>query len=139
MLGDSTSDEDMVDDFDLVAADLQGIEGADLVQVLDAAIAEADGAMDHLAMWAEDLEDAALEGLDALAAAEGSVAGAMAHDPAVQQQPPDAAGPAAQAMVAFLQATLALPAPRTESPEDGGRKRSRAEGLSAADARELCP
>jgi len=127
-----------MDDFDFVDADVQDLDGADLVQLLDDVIAEADGEMDHLAMWAEDLEDAAFQGVDALAAAE-SVTGAMEQDPAVQQQQTEAAGPAAQAMVAFLQATLALPAPRTESPEDGGRVRTRVEGLSEKDTRELFP
>ena len=130
--GDDTAygtDEDMAYAADL-ATDV--VDGADLAQLLDDVIAEAGGDMDHLAMWAEELQEADDE------AAQASVLGALAQDPAVPQQPADAAGPAAQAMVAFLQAALALPAPGTESPEDS-KVRSRAEGLSAADARELFP
>jgi len=142
---------DFSDEFSLAHGMEDDEFGVDLAQLLDAAIAEADGDFDHLAMWAEGLEDAAMEGV--FAAEEQSVVSAMGQDAAVQQavqqagqqagQQADAAGLALQVMVDFLQDTLGLAAPlaRTESPEEGGKVRSRfeSEGLTAADRRELFP
>jgi len=139
------NDMDVADD-DIDTMDSIDID--DLASLLEGAIAETEGELDHLAMWAEALEDDALQD-DAtqddatqLSAEVESVIAALAQDPAVQElQAATQVGPATQAMVQFLQATLALPdvEARSASPQEGGRKRSRLEGLTDADARELFP
>ena len=134
------NDTDVADD-DLDTMD--EIDTGDLASLLEGAIAETQGELDHLAMWAEALEDdATQDDATQLSAEAESVIAALAQDPAVQAlQAAPQLSPATQAMVQFLQATLALPdvEARSASPEEGGKKRSRLEGLTDADARELFP
>lgn len=134
------NDTDVADD-DVDTMD--EIDTGDLASLLEGAIAETQGELDHLAMWAEALEDdATQDDATQLSAEAESVIAALAQDPAVQAlQAAPQLSPATQAMVQFLQATLALPdvEARSASPEEGGRKRSRLEGLTDADARELFP